>query len=202
MRSWSEIEDKILRELYSDTRNVDIAETLGRSKGAIDIRAFNLGLKKSEEMRRKNSSKGWFRKGHIPDNKGKRWSEFMSEEGMRNSSKTTFKKGHIPKNHKPVGTEVLEPKDGYVKVKIAEPNKWKLKHRYIWEQHHGKIPRGYNVQFHNKDRTDCRIENLYLISRSEQISNNSIIRYPQEVRTAIKRISKIKKLIRQNENND
>ena len=200
--TWTPENIEKLIALYPDNSNIEIAKILSTSVAAVNGRAFKLKLFKTKEFHRERASKTWFPKGHIPQSKGKKWSEFMSEKGQEGSRKTTFKKGNIPKNHKPVGTEVIEPKNGYIKIKVAEPSKWMLKHRYIWEQTNGKIPKGYNVQFANKDRPDYRIENLYLISRSEQINNNSIIRYPNELRKAIFRVSKIKKLINQNENNN
>lgn len=69
---------------------------------------------------------------------------------------------------------------------MAEPNKWKLKHRIIWEQVNGAIPKGHNVQFRNHNSLDCRIENLYLISKAEQIrTENSYHRYPKEIQELI-----------------
>lgn len=199
---WTPDNIKKLIALYPNNSNAEIAKILGTTVPAVDGRAFKLKLFKTKEFHKTRSSKSWFPKGHISHNKGKKWSEFMTEKGSQNSRKTTFKKGHTPKNYKPVGTEVFQKKDGYIKIKIAEPNKWMLKHRFVWEQHNGLIPKGFNVQFVNKDRADCRIENLYLISRSEQINNNSIIRYPEELRKTIHRVSKIKRLIKQNENNN
>lgn len=35
---------------------------------------------------------GRFEKGHIPDNKGKTWDDYMSKDAQARSRKTTFKK--------------------------------------------------------------------------------------------------------------
>ena len=43
----------------------------------------------------------------------------------------------------------------------------KMKHRYVWEQAHGKIPDGYLVAFRDGNRQNCDLSNLYLISRQE-----------------------------------
>ena len=45
----------------------------------------------------------------------------------------------------------------------------------------GPIPEGSNVQFRNENRQDIRIENLYLISRAEQMKgeNSLCARYPE-----------------------
>lgn len=104
-----------------------------------------------------------FEKGHVPANKGKK----MSPELYARCSKTMFKKGHIPANHKPVGSERIDCKDGYHLVKVAEPNKWRLKHVLLWEQHNGPVPKGYKVIFANQNRDDIRIENLILASDAQ-----------------------------------
>lgn len=46
------------------------------------------------------------------------------------------------------------------------------KHRWLWEQAHGAIPKGYNVQFKDGDTLNCVLDNLYLISRKKQLRKN------------------------------
>ena len=100
-----------------------------------------------------------FKKGHVSFNKGRKgWYAPGCEKGW-------FKKGHRPKNWTPVNTEVVVD-DGYIKVKIAEPNVWELKHRIVWQKVNGEIPEDSCLIFLNGDKTDCRIENLMLIKRS------------------------------------
>ena len=79
-----------------------------------------------------------------------------------------FKKGGTPPNTRPIGSEKVN-KDGYTRIKVAEPNVWKLKQQYIWEQHNGKIPKGYSIVFANQDRTDFRIENLMLVRNKDML---------------------------------
>ena len=114
---------------------------------------------------------GQFKKGHIPMNKGKRWDEYMSKQGQINSSKTTFKKGNIPTNHRPVGSERLNVY-GYIEVKVAEPNKWKLKHRVIYEKEFGAIPKSHIVTFADGNTENFELDNLILISRYENLLAN------------------------------
>ncbi len=78
--------------------------------------------------------------------------------------KTWFRKGNMPKNYRPVGSERINV-DGYVEVKVADPNKWRLKHRVVWESVNGKIPKGFIVIFRDNDRTNTDIDNLMLIRR-------------------------------------
>ena len=120
---------------------------------------------------RSGISGGQFKKGNIPANKGKKWSEYMSEEGQKNSLKTTFKKGNIPENHRDVGSERIT-KDGYIEIKVAEPNKWKLKHRLIYENNFGPIPKNHILIFADGNRTNIELDNLILVSRSEELIMN------------------------------
>lgn len=193
---WTEERKAILIELYPEHTNREIAEILDVSESSVNAQAFILNLFKSEDFHRRKREAGMFKKGYTPPNKGKKWGEFMSPKGQENSRKTTFKKGHTPKNHKPIGYQRITV-DGYIEVKTQEPNVFKLKHRLIWEEHNGPIPKGHNIQFRDKNPHNCSIDNLYMISRSEQMNENTIMCYPESLRTAIKRVSKIEKLIRQ-----
>lgn len=101
---------------------------------------------------------GRFQKGQEPPNKGKKG---ICAAGCE---KTWFKKGHIPANYRPVGSERVN-KDGYIEVKVADPNKWRLKHRVVWEAVNGKISKGYIIIFRDNDKTNTNIDNLLLIKR-------------------------------------
>ena len=106
---------------------------------------------------------GHFRKGSIPWNKGLK--------GYMGANKTSFKKGTIPPNYKPVGTERIV-KDGYIEVKVEDPNKWELKHRIVYKEHHGNIPDGYNVIFADRDKRNFDIDNLILVSKAQMLVLN------------------------------
>jgi hypothetical protein len=55
--------------------------------------------------------------------------------------------------------------DGYIYIRV---NSYIIaEHRYIWEQHNGKIPEGFMVHHKNEDKQDNRIENLECISKKE-----------------------------------
>ena len=100
-----------------------------------------------------------FKKGNISHNKGRKgWYAPGCEKGW-------FKKGNRPHNTVSVNTEVITD-DGYIKVKVAEPDVWELKHRIVWQKKYGKVPEGSCLIFLNGNRQDCRIENLMLIKRS------------------------------------
>lgn len=109
---------------------------------------------------------GQFPKGHIPANKGKKG--YMSKEQYEKCKATMFKKGNMPQNHRPVGSERID-QDGYTYIKVAEPNKWKLKHRLLWEQHKGPIPPKHRLIFADGNRQNICLENLILVSYAESL---------------------------------
>ncbi len=96
----------------------------------------------------------------------------MTPEAIERTKATRFQKGARVWNHKPIGYERVN-RDGYIDVKVAEPKTFKLKHRIVWEENRGAIPRDHNIQFKDGNRQNCDIENLYLISRKDQMILNS-----------------------------
>ena len=206
-RKWTQQEEETLIRLYEDPKVFpkDIAKMLGRTLSQVYNKARAMGLNAPMErirmagkigMQHPKSIATRFHKGHIPTNKGKK----VSPEIYEKMSPTMFKKGHINENKRAVGSERVNVY-GYIEIKVAEPNRWRLKHRLIWEQHNGIIPEGCNVQFKNHNTLDCRIENLYLISKSEQMRNeNSLMaRYPKELRDVIRLKGAVKRQLRKQE---
>lgn len=117
---------------------------------------------------------GRFEKGHTSWNKG--------TKGLTHANKTSFKKGNIPQNHKPVGYERVNV-DGYVEIKVAEPNIFKLKHRVIYENIYGKIPDNHNVVFADGNKLNLDPDNLILVSKSEMLimNNNNLFMNEREL---------------------
>lgn len=111
---------------------------------------------------------GRFPPGHVPANKG--------QKGRRCSPATEFKKGHTPQNWKPVGTEALRS-DGYTWVKVAEPNKWREKHRLLWEAANGPVPPGHALIFADGNKQNITLENLILVTRAQlaRLNQNNLI---------------------------
>lgn len=110
---------------------------------------------------------GRFEKGHIPVNKGKK----MSPEAYAKAAPTMFKKGQLPALTRPVGAECWRD-DGYLWVKVAQPNKWRQKHRVIWEAANGPITAGYKIIFADGNRSNFDINNLICVSSAELIRLN------------------------------
>lgn len=110
---------------------------------------------------------GKFRKGQTPRNKGKK----MPKEVYEKVKHTMFAKGNVPPNHRPVGSERISI-DGYIEVKVAEPNKWRLKQRVVYEEAKGKIPEGCTIIFLDGNKRNFDIDNLRCITRSELLYLN------------------------------
>ena len=117
---------------------------------------------------------------------------YMSRHKIRNGVVKVFPKGRTPANkgkkmpnsqvRKPVGTEYTGP-NGYVKIKIAEPDKWVPKQRYIWEQTYGPIPDGYMVVFRDNNKQNVDISNLMLVSKPQgAVLNRHLGKYPVELK--------------------
>lgn len=133
-----------------------------------------------------NGISGQFQKGNTPHNKGRKG------ECYQGCEKTWFPKGHIPKNLKPIGSERIT-KDGYIKIKVDNPDVWKLKHRVAWEKEHGKIPSNHAIIFLDGDKTNCNIENLKMVSRSELciINKNKLLTDSPEINNTVTVLAKL-----------
>ena len=208
-RFWIKVEDNLMYDKFADTQTRELCKILDRSYSSVSNRANFLGLKKSEAFLKsdlsgritKLSELGKiyrYKKGNIPANKGKKQSEYMSQEAIDRTKATRFKKGSIPANAYSNGEETTRKnKCGreYILIKVPGKRKLIFKHRHIWEQVHGKIPKGYIVIFKDGNTMNCVIENLECISREENMSRNTIHQYPDELKELIKINKKVKKRI-------
>lgn len=190
---------------YANMSTKDIAEQVGLPISKVYNKAYWLKLKKSSEYinsilqieaqrLRIVGAKCRFPKGHTPINKGQK----MSPELYAKVKPTMFKKGHAVHNEMYDGHEVLT-KDGYIKIRISKGN-YKLKHRVIWEQNNGKIPRGHVVVFKDGNKLNFDINNFELITYAENMRRNTIHRYPEEIKQTIKTLTKLKKQINEKQN--
>ena len=114
----------------------------------------------------KSGLTGRFEKGHVSHNKGKKGLHITGCE------KTWFKKGHRPVNKVEIGAEAITT-NGYIKVKVAEPNKWRFKSTILWEYYNGPIPEGCLVTYKDGNRLNCVIDNLILETKQEHIIMNN-----------------------------
>lgn len=172
--AWTKREDDFLREHYPNEKTENIAYAIHRTYSAVKSRATFLGLKKSVGFWRDHgvylntleaSKKTRFKTGNTPRNKGKKYCEYVSPETIEKYKRVQFKPGNTPANFLPVGSESM--KNGYVTIKPEGSRRMVYKHIWVWEQHHGKRPKGYFITFKDGDRSNCDISNLILLSSSE-----------------------------------
>lgn len=200
-RFWSERECQIMREMFPENYTENVCQTLNRSYRSVCSQATLMGLKKSKafmqmELARQADRlrivgvKSRYYKGREPENKGKP----MPKDVYDKVKQTMFRKGNIPVNHKPIGTERIT-KDGYIEIKVAEPNKWQSLHRLMWEETFGPIPKGMNVQFVTSDKTNVHPWNLELRTKAQNMKKNSYHNYGVEIARAIQLIGAINRQI-------
>ncbi len=149
------------------------------------------------EQRKKDSQ---FKKGQESPTKGKS----MSPEIYEKVKKTMFKKGHITHNSYPedgilvIRTDNKGRQYKYIRISLG---KWQLLHQYNYENKYGKVPSGHCLCFKDGNSLNCEEDNIELITRSENARRNrqKFLQLPEELKTTIKIVSKIKRKIRKNE---
>ncbi|MEE6129144.1 HNH endonuclease signature motif containing protein [Chryseobacterium arthrosphaerae] len=201
--TFSPEEDKILIEKYLEIPVKRLAVILKRSSCGVNSRLRQLNLIIPKELAATRKESGMFRKGKIATNKGKKQIEYMSPEAIEKTKASRFQKEHIPHNAK-TDWEEVQRKDSsgnkYWMIKIPENRKLVYKHVWLWENKNGKVPKGYNVVFKNKNTLDARLENLECISKAENMLRNTIHRYPEELKVKIRKLSKLKRIIKKKSN--
>ena len=136
---------------------------------------------------------GRFEKGHVPAKKGKKMPAAVYEKSKR----TMFRKGHQPNNHREVGSERINV-EGYVEIKVAEPSRWQLKHRVVYENYHNvKLKSTDVVIFLDGNKQNFNIENLAMIDRGiNAIMNHEGMRFADaEITRTEVNIARLKKAI-------
>ena len=195
--------NEIIRERFPHERTQDLANDLGLTYSQVANRAFTMGLRKSQAFKqsdlsgRANLIKGGrpfqFKPGHIPANKGKK----MPDKIYQKVKGTMWKAGHQPHNWKPDGS-IVERMDKtgriylYYKVKNSH---WILYHHKIWTDQNGPIPPESILRFKDGNPLNCVIENIELISMIDNMTQNTIHRFPDELQQVIKLKAKLNKKI-------
>jgi hypothetical protein len=181
---------RYIAEHITGTHYADLADMVNREFGTefkhTQIRAY------AKNHKLTNGLDCRFQKGTTPPNKGKKGTHTPGCE------KGWFRKGERPVNVAKVGEERYRPKDGYVWMKVAEPNIWRMKHRVVWEEAYGKIPADMIVTFLDGDTTNTELSNLKLISRRvNQTLNKKGMRFdnPEYTEAAINVIQLMHKTI-------
>lgn len=136
---------------------------------------------------------GHFEKGQQPWNTG--------TKGVMKPNSGCFKPGQEARNRRPLYSERIDAKDGFILIKVPErcphtgrPTRFKHKHVWIWEQEHGPVPEGMCVSFIDGDKLHCELENLELVTRGELAIRNKLQlnQQPEELKPAIKALAKLR----------
>jgi len=220
-RFWSVGDQERLRVLYSSRPTGEVARELQRTISAVYGMAAKLDLAKSQEfldseesgrLRKGQARRGmeatWFKKGHVPFNKGLRCPGWHAGRMKETQFKLGCRSGMAARNWVPVGT-ILADSEGYLRIKIRDANHgkeatgfgntkvWPLYGRYVWEQHHGPIPPKHLVIFKDRDRSNCSIDNLELISMADNARRNSMwSTMPRELAAVIQLNGALKRKLR------
>ena len=107
----------------------------------------------------------------------------MTKHKIKNNMKSKVPKGLTPWNKglkmgnshihnlKSVGDEYINS-DGFVMIKLDNPARWVHKHRYIYEQAFGEIPKDKVLIFLDGDKQNLSLDNLKCISRKQLVKMN------------------------------
>lgn len=205
-RIWTDAENELLIKMFQDNYTSVVCEKLNRSYSSVVGQAKKLNLKKTDAFMANLFSitnqnlkiygeKHRFVKGQEAHNKGVP----MAEEVYKKASATFFKKGSLPHNTKYDGHERIT-KDGYVEVRVSL-GKYKLKHRKIWEDANGPIPKDCIIVFRDKDKLNIMLDNLEMITTTENMRRNTIAQYSPELKEVINLKGKLNRIINGKDNN-
>lgn len=140
---------------------------------------------------------GRMQPGTVPWNTGKKM------PFNKNSARTQFHKAHSPHNMKFLGHERLT-EDGYIEISVQETNlhtgyerRYVLKHKYLWEQQHGRVPAGMCLKCLDGNRQNTDPSNWDCIPRGvlPLTSGRWSLGYdaaPPEVKPVILTLAKLK----------
>ena len=160
---WTEEEKQYLADITPGRHYKDIHEMMIKK---FDYQfTFDQVIGAIKRYKFKTGFTGRYEKGNVPYNKG--------TKGLTGPNKGSFYKGQAPINIKPVGSERINV-DGYIEVKVAEPNIWKFKQRVVWEEHYGKIPDDSVILFADKNKLNIDISNLRLVTKAQLSVLNNI----------------------------
>lgn len=197
---YTDYQQSQIKALYPTTLTREISDLLSIPVNKIYQYAKENGLKKDKDfvvLTNRNLIKAMedkskvnrFYPGQTSWNKGKKIGCL--------SPATTFKKGNLPANTLHDGAITVR-KDNrnipYKWIRISKA-KWEPLHIHLYRTAIGEIPKGGVVAFKDGDTMNTDISNLELITMQENMLRNSIQRYPEEVKTVMRLIGKLKKTI-------
>lgn len=142
-----------------------VASLPGSMCGPDGDRSHLIGNRFREGKRPANS----FEPGHKPWNDG--------VKGIRLSPATEFKPGPRPDRRADIGAiSFRKTHDGNLRafVKVAHPDKWKLRAIKVWEDANGPVPRGKIIHHDDRDTLNDDLENLMCLTKAEHIIEHQL----------------------------
>ena len=149
---WTNTELDYLRQIVKDRYIFEIAELMSIK--------FNYEFRKSQiksimaKHKITNNMKNKVPKGTEPWNKNLK---------IGNS--------HIH-NLKNTGDEYISSSSGFTMIKLDNPTRWVQKHRYLYEQTFGEIPKDKVLIFLDGNKQNLNLDNLKCITRKQLIKMN------------------------------
>lgn len=144
-KEWTEQEINKLKEIYPNHTNKKVADILNRSYSSVCTKGSKLNLNKTKKHKQKIYSKC---------NSGKNSGNFKNYRIINSEGYVMLKKDNYPGSQK----------SGYIP-----------EHKYKMEQKIGRILKENELVHHiNGDKTDNRLENLQLLTRSEHITEHHL----------------------------
>lgn len=191
---WKEYEDQVMRSLYANTSNAQLAKLLDRSLRAIKNRSNVLELRKSADYMQRTAGEAQFKKGFVPWNKGKKF------PGTGGSLETQFQKGQRPSNWLPIGSERIS-RDGYLQRKVTDTGVTRRDfvavHHLVWVEHTGQpVPKGHALIFKDGNKQNLDISNLELLTRADLMRRNSVQTLPPEIKAQVHLIAGFNRRLR------
>jgi hypothetical protein len=167
-------EAAFIARMFQHRKLADVVRLVNEQFGV--CRSLN-GMKQyAKKHQIKSGRTGRIERGTPAWNKGKK--------GVNGKSSTTFKVGNFPHQTLPMYSERIT-KDGLIEIKVKERGKtFVSKHRWLWEQKNGPVPRGHIIRFKDGDNRNFADGNLICVSRhlNMALNQSNHLAVPQPLR--------------------
>lgn len=95
-------------------------------------------------------------------------SQCLLRKNIKPGITTRFKKNQVPKNKRPIGFESIQKGSNgikYVFIKTELPDKWEMKHLFVYKNAYGQIPENSTVIFLDGNTLNTNLDNLMAIDK-------------------------------------
>jgi hypothetical protein len=201
MRKYTPYEDFQLLCLHLHMPMKQIANLQNRAESVPRQRLHLLGLSVPKHIANKFAQLGRIQKGAVPFNKGRKMHTWMPPQSIKKSAAGRFKKGSLPHNtahNNAISLRRDKCGKTYRYIRISQAN-WIPLHHHIWQLANGPIPKGGVLRFADGNSLNCALSNLVLFDRKQNMLLNSVQRFPDEVKQAIRAIAVLNRKLNQHE---